>query len=89
MSERRGASADGRILVVANGHKGARAWCEANGIPPRGRHTYIVTSSRAARGFLIRPEDRVVFVGVVDEQIVAAVMPTLVDVGPAHIERVP
>lgn len=82
-----------RVLVYGVTSAAARAWCSRNGIPPHGRSTHILTQN-AGRGMLVRPEDRVVFVGDVEERrdyetVRAALLPALINVGAeAKIERV-
>jgi hypothetical protein len=80
-----GATRAGRILVLAETSKIAIEWCQENGIPPRGPRTAILGPS-TGRGMMLRPEDRVIFVGAVEqrrdyERVVAALTPALLNVG--------
>lgn len=78
-----------RLFVYALSVEAAHQWCRRNGYQPFARTTYILSSRsgrRAARGFLIRDEDRVVFVGPVAEDpyywnVWSALAPALVNVG--------
>jgi hypothetical protein len=75
-----------RILVYAETTESAHQWLRHEGISLHARTTHVIAGPNGGRGFCLRPQDRVVFVGDVFlrrdyEQVLTALAPTLVDVG--------
>ena len=84
----------GRVLVYGETRERALQWLRANGYPPHGKGMYVLTGRSGGRGFNIRPEDRVVFVGLVGNRpdfwdTLISLLPALHEVGKEKIEWAP
>lgn len=85
-------AAPARTFVYGETRKASLEWLRRNDIPPYARETIVIAGP--VRGFAIRPEDRVVFVGDVKARrdyvrVLIDLMPSLASVGIEKIERVP
>lgn len=47
-------------IIIPLNQRRANDYCRSAGVPPRGRHTYILSTAESIRGLRINPQDTVV-----------------------------
>lgn len=53
-----------KTFILADNYAQARAWCRREGVRVYARSTVIATRGPSLRGYRVRDEDRVVFLGI-------------------------